>query len=115
MSTSVADLDRLCTVLVAVVKRGAAGGVSRDYREAFQFWAKKSGEGSREFRTAGVTSDEVTAVFTTHFNPELKSGQIFECEGSHFEIVGPPVEPDDGTRRRWHVIQAKTAQEVTVV
>lgn len=106
----IGELDRLCTVLTRTNKRGASGGVEAQYVPAFQFWAKKSEEGSREFRTIAGTRDEVTAVFTTHYNPELQSGQIFECEGAHFEIVGPPVEQE---RRRWHVIAAKTAQEVS--
>lgn len=104
------ELDRLCTVLTRTNKRGASGGVEPQYVTAFQFWAKKHDETSREFRTVAGTRDEVAAVFTTHYNSDLKSGQLFECEGAYFEIVGPPVENE---RRRWHVIAAKTAQEVT--
>jgi SPP1 family predicted phage head-tail adaptor len=107
----IGSLDRLCTVLTRTNKRGASGGVEAQYVPAFQFYAQKTQSTAREFRAAAATNDEVSAVFITHFNEELKSGQIFECEGEQFEIIGPPVEPDDGSRRRWHVIAAKTAQE----
>lgn len=99
--------DRLCTVLKPVEDRGTAGGVATKWVTDFQFWAKKSDPGSREFRAAGVTRDEVSAVFTTHFNPALRSEQRFECEGVQYEVVGDPVEIDRGME---HSITAKSVQ-----
>lgn len=101
------EYDHLCTVLKPVEDRGAAGGVATKWVTDFQFWAKKSGPGSREFRAAGVTRDEVTAVFSTHFNSALRSEQRFECEGVQYEIVGDPVERGRGMV---HTFTAKSVQ-----
>lgn len=101
------EFDRLCTVLKPVEDRGSAGGVSIKWVTDFQFWAKKAGPGSREFRAAGVTRDEVTAVFSTHFNPALRSEQRFECDGVLYEIVGDPVEIGRGMG---HTLTAKSVQ-----
>lgn len=99
--------DRLCTVLKPIEERGSAGGISIKWVTDFQFWAGKSGPGSREFRAAAVTRDEVTAVFTTHFNPAIRSEQRFECEGVQYEIIGDPVE---GQRGLEHSFTAKSVQ-----
>jgi SPP1 family predicted phage head-tail adaptor len=97
--------DRLCEVQGPDHQRGSSGGVTRRWVTLFSFWAEKAEAGSRQFLAAGVTNVEATAVFTTHHNPEIKARQRFLCEGTTWEIVGPPRELG---RRDETMIEAKT-------
>jgi SPP1 family predicted phage head-tail adaptor len=99
--------DRICEVQAPANTRGSSGSVKRRWATLFTFYAAKAEAGSRAFRAAGVTSVEVTAVFTTHYNPELKARQRFECEGQAWEIVGPPRELG---RREETLIEARTIE-----
>lgn len=97
--------DRYCEVQEPDHKRGSSGGVSRKWVTSFTFFASKAEPGSRDFRAAGVTNVDVTAVFETHWHPGIKQHQRFVCDGTVYQVVGIPREIG---RRESMVIEAKT-------
>ncbi len=97
--------DRLCEVQGPANQRGSSGGVTRKWTTLFTFLAAKDEQGSRAFRAAGVTNVDVAAIFTTHFNPEIKAKQRFQCEGTTWEVASAPREMG---RRETMIIEAST-------
>jgi SPP1 family predicted phage head-tail adaptor len=102
---SFGQYDRVCEVQEPANKRGSSGGVTRAWRTSFTFMASKAEPGSRQFRAAGVTNVDVSAVFETHWHPDIKPRQRFTCDGTIYEVEGSPREMG---RRESMIIQART-------
>lgn len=102
---SYGSYDRHCEAQEPDNRRGSAGGVARRWRSVFSFFASKAEPGSREYRAAGVTNTDVSAVFETHWHPQIKARMRFTCDGIAYEVVGQPREIG---RRESMVIQART-------